>query len=304
MQDLITGEVMSITNSPGYDETTIFSPDEKLGIVMSTRFSPKTNMAILGLIPRPYSWLVIDDLIMYVYRYAISGVRLFRKGNIGPVLIDLKKSIQDEKYNGTSLADLEGNWVFCSPISWHPSSKKAIWLEMFRGDRKKLRIRKLVLIDYIPSSVNQNIETPDRVFYGISGFKLILKYFAPHNEPKNIKIAGKYSGYIEYKCKYPSINLLNTTLKKVLSKELSYYNYSDDNKTFYNGYERLLQEKDQLIYEADLLVDGAKKGEMKLKINFVIDIIEGNTLVKINKRQSYGYTRFGDTVIKVEDLEE
>lgn len=48
VQDLISGEMEQITFTPGYDETTIFSPDEKLGLVMSTRFSPSTNCAILS----------------------------------------------------------------------------------------------------------------------------------------------------------------------------------------------------------------------------------------------------------------
>ncbi|WP_455616957.1 hypothetical protein [Eisenbergiella sp.] len=39
-----------MTKTPGYDEATIFSPDNRLGIVMSTRFSPKTNSSYLGLI--------------------------------------------------------------------------------------------------------------------------------------------------------------------------------------------------------------------------------------------------------------
>jgi hypothetical protein len=54
---LKTGEVTQITKTPGYDETTIFSPNEQLGVVMSTRGSPHTNPAIFGLLPRPYGIL-------------------------------------------------------------------------------------------------------------------------------------------------------------------------------------------------------------------------------------------------------
>ena len=48
VEDFVTGEVTAITNTPGYNETTIFSPDERLGIVMTPRFSPKTDFAIFG----------------------------------------------------------------------------------------------------------------------------------------------------------------------------------------------------------------------------------------------------------------
>ena len=39
-QDLKSEIIYPITNFPGYEETTIISPDGKLGIVMTTRFSP------------------------------------------------------------------------------------------------------------------------------------------------------------------------------------------------------------------------------------------------------------------------
>ena len=59
VQHLRSGEIEQITDTPGYNETTIFSPDERLGIVMTTRFSEPTNPAILGLIPNPYPASVV-----------------------------------------------------------------------------------------------------------------------------------------------------------------------------------------------------------------------------------------------------
>lgn len=296
LQDLITGEVQAITNSPGYDETTIFSPDEKLGIVMSTRFSPKTNMAILGLLPRPYGWLVLNNLIMYVYLYAIQGVRFFRKGNIGPVLIDLERSMNEENYKGISLADKEEKWVYCSPISWHPSSKKAIWMEMLRGDRSKMRIKKLEIKGYSPDKELPVEGTPDKIPYSIKGIKAILKYFIPIKEKDKIKISGKSSGYIEYKKEFVT--------PKGISKELNYLNFSDDGRNIYNGYEKLFQTQNQLIYESNVVIEGEEKGEMKLRIKFNLEFINGNTIVKLDKKESYGYTKYKDIVINVEDMEE
>ncbi|WP_367349154.1 hypothetical protein [Sphingobium yanoikuyae] len=54
VMDLASGKVTPITDTPGYTETTIFSPDERLGMVMTTRFS-QTDPAILGLMPAPLS---------------------------------------------------------------------------------------------------------------------------------------------------------------------------------------------------------------------------------------------------------
>ncbi|MBR6322874.1 MAG: hypothetical protein IKR59_08395, partial [Lachnospiraceae bacterium] len=62
-QALDTEEVLEVTKTPCYDETTMFSPDEKLGVVMSTRFSPKTNCAILGLIPRRGNMMTKGSII-------------------------------------------------------------------------------------------------------------------------------------------------------------------------------------------------------------------------------------------------
>ena len=158
VQDLRSGDVIQITNIPGYEETTIFSPDERLGIVMSTRGSKKTNCAIFGLLPRPHAMLTTSYIVMLVYMYAVAGVRSFREGNIGPVLIDIERSMNENGYQGVLLNDPEEKWVYLSPMSWHPSGKKAMWLEMLRGsDRneggRRVRIRKAELHDYQPENL-------------------------------------------------------------------------------------------------------------------------------------------------------
>ena len=85
-QSLTTNETYTLSHEIGYDETSILSPDEKLGITMSTRFSPKTSMGILGLMPRPYCSFVLSKVVESVYTYAVTNVRQYRKGNVGPVL--------------------------------------------------------------------------------------------------------------------------------------------------------------------------------------------------------------------------
>ena len=94
---LADGSVEAITDAPGYDETTIFSPDERLGITMTTRFS-KADPAILGLVPRPFPDSLNMGLSMFAYTYAVTGVRLARQGNVGPALIDVAASKNQPGY--------------------------------------------------------------------------------------------------------------------------------------------------------------------------------------------------------------
>ena len=87
VQDLLSNDTYSLSHEAGYEETTIISPDGQLGLTMSTRFSPKTNCAILGLLPRPDSVFTLMGMNRYAYEYSITKVRTSRVGNIGPVLI-------------------------------------------------------------------------------------------------------------------------------------------------------------------------------------------------------------------------
>jgi len=112
VQYLNSFDLEQITSSPSYEETTIFSPDEKLGIVMSTRSSEKTNTSIFGLMPRPHGILISGGLMMLLYLYSVAGVRAFRKGNIGPIMIDIERSKNDPSYLGAVLCDPEENWVY------------------------------------------------------------------------------------------------------------------------------------------------------------------------------------------------
>ena len=116
---------------------------------MSTRFSPKTSMGILGLLPRPYGILTLSKITQNVYTYSITEVRETRKGNIGPVFFEKEKSINDPNYHGIDLHDTTDEYVFTSPISWHPSNLKALFNEKERG-KKKRRLRKVELSGYTP----------------------------------------------------------------------------------------------------------------------------------------------------------
>ena len=307
VQDLKTEDLTQITYTPGYDETTIFSPDEQLGLVMSIRGSKTTNTAIFALMPRPLGVYTTQGLIMPIYMYSVGDVRRYRKGNVGPVLIDIDRSIKEKGYMGVQLNDPEENWVFCSPMSWHPDGKRAMWTEVLRNPGKKeverlLRIRIVKLCDYQPKESVPIERTPDDIPYGIkSGLKL---WFVPNGNVKG-KVAGKHSGYAQYRRKgtTPILSFLGQT-------EANYINYSDDGKTFYNGFERV---KHSVVgenrYEAELTITGENEGEMKLRAVFAKASLDAPTKLLYEKAEddmpkSYGYTKYNGITMKITDMTE
>jgi hypothetical protein len=299
VEDLASGEVTQITKTPGYDETTIFSPDERLGLVMSTRGSKHTDPAIFGLLPRPHSYAT-QGLIMSLYMYAVAGVRSGRPGNIGPVLIEIERSMNESGYQGVLLNDPEEKWVYLSPMSWHPDGTKAMWPEMVRGSNQsegggQNRARRVTLHDYQPRETVPVQRTPDHISYGVSGTNGRLSLWSP--PPATTvegRIAGKHSGHVEY-----------TSRDAVQSR---YDNHSDDGKTFYNGFERMTRSPAQeSVYEADLEVTGEQPGAMKLRATFsqatftqlpklLFDAAEDG------KPKSYGYATYGGARLDIEDL--
>lgn len=297
VQHLDSEGYTQITYTPGYDETTIFSPDERLGMVMSTRFSKHTDPAIFGLLPRPYGIYTFTDMMYPLYKYSVTGVRNFREGNVGPVLIDIHRSINQPGYKGIQLTTDE-NWVYYSPMSWHPDGKRAMWLEMLRGSGgSQKRVQKATLLDYRPRQPVAIQPTTDHVPYGIKDLTVLNSV----NPSVDGKIAGKASGYIDYKRNASSILSGQT--------EVQYVNFSDDGVNFYNGYEKINNNfSSETRYEANLQLTGPKRGEMKLRATFsALAGSEPKLLFDIDadgKPKSYGYARFNGVTLKIEDLSE
>ena len=307
IQDLESDEIIQITNVPGYDETTILSPDEKLGIVMSTRGSEKTNCAIVGLLPRPYASLVTQPLIANFYMYSVDGIRKFRKGNIGPVLIDIDRSMNVPGYRGVQLNDSEEKWVYLSPMSWHPNGTKALWPEMIRcseGNEDRLinRIRRVELKGYYPSKPITVKKTRLDIPYAQDCDAGFTAY--GDKEIKG-KIAGKHSGYIEYSHTpmdpYNNVKGINIA---------NFVEFSEDGKTFYNGYEKCeISFTAGSYYKAELVSVGEKEGEMSLKLSFSGMIgPESPKLLFENDEygipKSFGYTKYNGATLNVSDMSE
>ena len=284
-QSLKTEEVYTYSHEPGYDETSILSPDEKLGITMSTRFSPKTNMAIFGLMPRPHCSLVLAKIVESVYTYAVTNVRKTRKGNVGPVLFVKEKSINDPNYHGIDLHDTEEKFVFCSPISWHPSNLKAIWPEVEKGTSNR-RLRKLEISNYTPSAYPKIENTTDNVPYALDMSEMDNIHY---DKKTNGTIKGKKSGEIIY---YNSgFSQTHRTVK------ITYINYSDDGKKFYNGEEEFIGDRtSKNVYKSNVILSGSESGQNNFTITF-------NTKSDLIKEETEGYASYGGKTIKAEDYE-
>ena len=291
--DLATGRTEAITRTPGYDETTIFSPDERHGMVMSTRFSPSTDLAILGLVPRPYPDSLNMGLNMLAYTYGVTGVRRSRPGNVGPALTEISKSTSQDGYLGTNLA-LEPDWVFHSPMSWHPHSTKAAWIEGKRGTEER-RVR-IVTLEGAPKRAAVAVRrTPTAMPYAIRDLS-VVKAYAAKSQDIDVKVHGRRSGYITYR-RTPRGSI-----------EKTYVNYSDDEGAVLSGRETTqVNPRGNSVYTADLALTGAKHGIMKLKMTF--GPIQGQNPAALifapdasGRPQSHGFAEFGRTRLTVESL--
>lgn len=297
IQDLVTGDVSPVTRTPGYDETTLLSPDERLGITMSPRFSKKTSFDIIGLLPRPYCGLVTTRLIQTVYLIAVTEVRLYRPGNVGPALVSLRRSASDPFYKGVDLHDPEEKWLYNSPMSWRPDGKSAIWPENLRGSRT-MRLRRVSLPDYVPGESVKTQPTPDHIPYGLGEEAL---FPSGEDQPDSGQIAGKASGSVSF---------------RYGEKEafIGYQKISDDGEFYWTGSESVRAlPTGETLYQAD--VERRKCGSdeaggcMKLQLVFSKTSFDGSALPELEfgpdengEPKSRGFAEYGGRRISVSDL--
>ena len=146
---------------------------------------------------------------IFSYTYGVTKVRKTGKANICPAIINIEESLTNPKYMGY---DMHSDWSFCSPISWHPNSKKAMFSEISTNDVRGIRI--VSFDNYKPSEIIKAKPTPDNIPYA----KKLEDISADYKSDINNVIKGK-EGYI----------VLNKT--EALNK-IEYANYSDDGKIF------------------------------------------------------------------------
>lgn len=290
VQDLLSNDMEQITYSTAYTETTILSPDEKLGITMSTCFSEISNLAILGLMPRPYPASMDMGLSMLHYSYAVTGVRKSRPGNVGPMLIDIEQSENQKDCQGINL-NTSDEWVYYSPMSWHPGGKKALWKEGRRGT-KELRIQMVTLLDYEPQQAVAAQETPETIPYALSDMS-VLEDVIRQRIDLDVRVDGNHSGYIAYR------RLSDGALSTLIEKR--YVNFSDDGKNFYNGVEKMQKlPASNSVYTSNVEVTGQEAGRMELKITFgpIRDKLPAKILFDVDESGSAQTTGFSEYIGK------
>ncbi len=252
VQHLATGRVEPITDTPGYTETTIFSPDEALGLTMTTRFST-ADPAILGLLPKPYPASLNMGLSMFAYTYAVTGVRTGRQGDIGPALIAIDASKTQDGYTGVDLSTAR-DWVFRSPMSWHPGGKKGMWVEGLRGGDAR-RIQIVELPDYRPGPVVKARPTPDVIPEAASDLS-VIPGLVKKTRDIDVKVYGRASGYIQYR-------------RTAATIDKTYIDFSDDGKNVYSGQETMRSNpRGTSVYVARIKLAGIHAGAMDLQVTF------------------------------------
>jgi len=309
VQSLDSGEVTQITRGPGYDETTIFSPDEALGLVMTARASPRTDLGVLGLLPRPHVTHTLAPIAWIVYAYSVTGVRDHRPGNVGPVLIDVEKSRHDPSYQGVALHDPTEHWVYVSPMSWHPSGTRAAWLEVPRGSERsrpirEVRIRRARLLDIRPGEVVTPAAVPERIPYAISGETAEQALWNPAPSPTSVRIAGRSGGHLELERRPADL-----TRGVAGSTTVRYVDYSDDGMSVYRGTERLDSSfTEDTVYEADVELTGPVPGRMQLRATWTPLASSDPARLRFEQAldgspATFGFARYGDEHREITDLE-
>ena len=292
LQMLDSEEVTFITDTLGYEETAILSPDERCAVCMSPRFSPGTDMGILGVVPLTGDLPTRGRYLNVLYQYAIAGVRTFRPGNIGPALIDVERSMKEGRgYRGVNLSDPENRWVYYSPMSWHPDSTRALWNERTRlsEGHVQCRLRVCRLLDRLPSEPVPPQPTP--------GGKDI-----PYAEPLSSVLAPAAVSYpltVRGKCG----TVVNQPAEENFF-ETRYNHYSEDGETFYDGFLRVqtpanMFQPGKTVIESDLHVSGAHTGHMNLRLVMQAD---EHFQVHPDLEQSYGSAEYDGLLREMKEI--
>ena len=302
LQMLDTESVTQISETFGYEETAIFSPNERYAICMSPRFSPKTDCGVLGVIPLYNDLFTRGRYMNVLYQYAVAGVRHHRKGNIGPALIDTERSMREGKaYEGVNLSDPDGKWVYYSPMSWHPDSTKAMWNESTRivDGNVKSRLRRCELLDAAPSSPVPFRKTPDKEAIP---YALPVETMFKRRELGNpMKIRGVGGGVV-----------INSWYTDQIA-ETRYEHYSEDGKTFYDGWIRVkapvnMFRPEETVIQSDIHVTGAHTGQMKLRLIFEpepgFQVHPAKGTDENGEPKCWGFAEYDGIRRNVEDMEE
>ena len=254
-QDIATGEVTPLTNHAGFDGITMVSPNEVYGITMSTRFSTSTDLGALGFVPRPRGD-VLQSILPTMQEYCIESVKANqRRGNLGPVLINMNRSGRSAVYRGISLVDTDDtNWICLGCLSWNDDSSKCMWMERRKtGKGVRVRIAKITR-----PSTKAPVEADKTPRAG--------DYADPEKGESNLTgtVLGPVSGEM-------TISRTRSLLGQ-RSVTVSYVNYTEDGSHFYNGLEvAKFSLGGTLVYTSSISVtdpEGETLGSMDIRVEF------------------------------------
>lgn len=306
VEELDTGRTWQFSDTAGYEETAIFSPDERLAVCMSPRFSVHTNADILGLIPLPHSGYARMPIINPAYQYAIGSERIFRRGLIGPALVDVKKTLEEGRsYRGVDLGDPENRFVYYSPMSWSPSGTKAMWNERTRmtDPGMKARLRVARLLDYVPAESVTAVPTPDGsgIPYAVP-LEDYLKPAAGGAPGVPFRVRGKVSGF--------AVSEEGENGWKVVR----YEHFSDDGLTFRDGEiasksPRSMYDAGENIFRADLTVTGEHEGRAEFTLTFTQKSLRDPVMLSFAPDESglpatRGCSEYDGVRVRAEDMYE
>lgn len=303
IQELDGEAVYPVSDMPGYEETTIFSPDEKLGLVMSPRFSERTDGGIFGLIPLPGITAVKSKATNTLYMYSIAGVRAFREGNIGPALITISDAMEKGiHYKGVNLSDPENRYVYTSPMSWHPDSIRMMWNEVERNPKGKVKRRiRIAILENRTGALPvpaEKVPSSSEIPYAIP-----LSSAGMMETPLgDVIINGKCGG---------TVTCTSQTKGDINISGAVYKNYSEDGKTVYNGRVTVsspvsLFQGGKTVYCADVTTTGEIEGRMDFQVTFLRETPSSPAVISFGetdgKKDTYGYAKWGDMIRNAEDM--
>ena len=230
--------------------------------------------------------------------YGITGVRLNRKGNIGPVLILISESMNENnyerKYHGYDLHDDSNKHTFVSPMSWHPSSSRANWTENVKKNISDTRIRKVVLSNLVFNPKKQikcEKNTPDNINYALKLSDLKnLTIDIPSGKIES-PLGTDKGGYIEYnRCD------TNTSLR--------YVNYTEDEITFFNGYEEFYVDGQVSNYFCKLTMYKYENGYKNIigEMEFNLAFSGYASSLKLVRDKSYGFLKYNGIVAIIDEM--
>ncbi len=300
LQMLDSDEVFAITDTLGYEETAILSPNERYAVCMSPRFSPRTDAGLLGVVPLSGDLPTRGRYLNVLYQYAIAGVRSHRPGNIGPALINVKRSLKEGRsYKGVDLSDPEGKWVYYSPMSWHPDSTKALWNEKTRLNDAPVRCRLRIcrLLDKKPSEPVTAVRTPD-------------PEAIPYSEPISAALTLVSLPMPLVVCGV-SGTVTNCQTEDGFF-ETRYENYSEDGKSFYDGFVRVKSPSNMFMpgavaIQSRITVSGEHHGQTDFSLVWNADsrfqVFPDFTLDENGLPKCRGFAEYDGTFRDAADLE-